>query len=85
MVTPAPGLLRTLCGHETLPFSGWRNGRLPVIPQAAATHTSQSQAGGLFMLAWGLVAFAFGLAMVTNFRGFAGNFARQVLQSVFHG
>jgi len=28
------------------------------------------------MLGWGLVACTFGLAMVTNFRGFAGNFAR---------
>jgi hypothetical protein len=50
--------------------------KVPVIPQAApATHGSQ--AGGLFMLAWGLVASAAGLAMVTNFRGFADNAARQ--------
>ena len=29
------------------------------------------------MLAWGLIASVFGLALVTNFRGFADNFARR--------
>lgn len=46
-----------------------------ILQAAPATHTSQ--AGGLFMLAWGLVAAMFGLALVTNFHGFADNFARQ--------
>ena len=51
-----------------------------MIPQAAsAAHGSQSP--GLFMLAWGLAASALGLAMVTNFRGFADNFARRAAAS----
>jgi hypothetical protein len=33
------------------------------------------------MLAWGLAASALGLAMVTNFRGFADNFARRAAAS----
>jgi hypothetical protein len=33
------------------------------------------------MLGWGLVASVFGLAMVTNFRGFADTFARQAAAS----
>jgi hypothetical protein len=40
-----------------------------------------NQSPGLFMLAWGLFASAFGLALVTNFRGFAGNFARRARAS----
>jgi hypothetical protein len=51
-----------------------------VIAEAAA-HAHTSQAGGLFMLGWGLFASAFGLAMVTNFRGFADTFARRAAAS----
>ncbi len=48
-----------------------------MISQAAsAAHTSQGP-GGLFLLAWGLGASALGLALVTNFRGFADNFSRE--------
>jgi hypothetical protein len=51
-----------------------------VITQAAsATHASQSP--GLFMLAWGLFASAAGVLIVTNFRGFADNFARRAADS----
>ena len=42
-----------------------------IAEAAAQTHTSQ--AGGLFMLGWGLFASAFGLAMVTNFPGIRRN------------
>jgi hypothetical protein len=57
-----------------------RNAGLPVIAQAAsAAHTSQ--AGGLFLLAWGLTASVAGLAGITNFRGFTDNFARRAAVS----
>jgi hypothetical protein len=47
-----------------------------VITQAsAATHTFQ--APDLFMLTWGLIASAFALLTVTNFRGFADKYARR--------
>jgi hypothetical protein len=46
---------------------------------AAATHSSAPP--GLFLLAWGLIASAVGLLTVTNFRGFADNYARRVSQS----
>jgi hypothetical protein len=47
-----------------------------VITQAsAATHTVQPPAE--FLLAWGLIASAFGLLTVTNFRGFADKYARR--------
>jgi len=36
-----------------------------------------NESPGLFLLAWGLFASVFGLAMVTNFRGFADNVARR--------
>jgi hypothetical protein len=47
---------------------------------ASAAHTSQGP-GGLFLLAWGLVASALGLALITNFRGFADNFSREAHSS----
>lgn len=43
----------------------------------AASAAQDGQSPGLFMLAWGLTASAFGLAAATNFRGFADNFARR--------
>jgi hypothetical protein len=46
---------------------------------AAATHSTAPP--GLFLLAWGLLASAAGLLTVTNFRGFADNYARRVAQS----
>ena len=46
---------------------------------AGATHSSAPP--GLFLLAWGLIASAVGLLTVTNFRGFADNYARRVSQS----
>ena len=46
---------------------------------AAATHSSAPP--GLFLLAWGLIASAVGLLTVTNFRGFADNYARRVSRS----
>ena len=46
---------------------------------AAATHSTPPP--GLFMLAWGLGASAVGLLAVTNFRGFADNYARLVGRS----
>jgi hypothetical protein len=46
---------------------------------AAATHSTAPP--GLFLLVWGLGASAVGLLTVTNFRGFADNYARRVAQS----
>ena len=46
-----------------------------ITQAAAATHAIQPPA--LFMVAWGLGASAFGLLIVTNFRGFADNYARR--------
>jgi hypothetical protein len=46
---------------------------------AAATHSTAPP--GLFLLAWGLLASAAGLLTITNFRGFADNYARRVAQS----
>jgi hypothetical protein len=46
---------------------------------AAATHATAPP--GLFLLAWGLLASAAGLLTVTNFRGFADNYARRVARS----
>ena len=43
----------------------------------AATAAHASQTPGLFLLVWGLGASAVGLLTVTNFRGFADNFARR--------
>jgi hypothetical protein len=43
----------------------------------AATAAHASQTPGLFLLVWGLGATAAGLLTVTNFRGFADNFARR--------
>jgi hypothetical protein len=51
-----------------------------VITQAAAA-THAVQPPGLFILAWGLGASAFGLLIVTNFRGFADNYARRAENS----
>jgi len=42
---------------------------------AAATHAGQPP--GLFLLVWGVGATAAGLLTITNFRGFADNFARR--------
>jgi hypothetical protein len=51
-----------------------------VIPLAtAATHSTPPP--GLFLLVWGLGASAVGLLAVTNFRGFADNYARLVGRS----
>jgi hypothetical protein len=47
-----------------------------VIPQAAAA-ANASQSPGLFLLAWGVLASVFGIAAVTNFRGFADNAANR--------
>jgi lysylphosphatidylglycerol synthetase-like protein (DUF2156 family) len=47
-----------------------------VVTQATAA-TQASQSPGLFLLAWGLFASAFGLLLATNFRGFTDNFARK--------
>jgi hypothetical protein len=47
-----------------------------MIAQGAAAVSSQETAPGFFLLAWGLVASVVGLGLVTNFRGFAHNFAR---------
>jgi len=38
---------------------------------AHAAHSASGGPGGLFLLAWGLMATAAGLAAATNFRGFA--------------
>jgi hypothetical protein len=46
---------------------------------AAATHSTAPP--GLFLLVWGLGASAVGLLTVTNFRGFADNYARRAAQS----
>jgi hypothetical protein len=46
--------------------------------------SSAGQAGpppGPFMVAWGLVASAYGVAMITNYRGFADNFLRRARAS----
>jgi len=46
--------------------------------------SSAGQAGappGPFLVAWGLLASAYGLAMITNYRGFADNFLRRVRAS----
>jgi hypothetical protein len=45
---------------------------------AAATHSTAPP--GLFLLVWGLGASTVGLLTVTNFRGFADNYARRVAQ-----
>lgn len=45
-----------------------------VTAQEAAGAAGASVPPGVFLLCWGLVAAAFGLAMVTNFRGFTDNF-----------
>jgi hypothetical protein len=45
---------------------------------AAATHSNAPP--GLFLLVWGVGASAVGLLTVTNFRGFADNYARRVAQ-----
>jgi hypothetical protein len=51
-----------------------------VITQAAAA-THATAPPGLFLLFWGLGASAVGLLTVTNFRGFADNYARRVASS----
>jgi hypothetical protein len=48
----------------------------PTAAPATSPTSGHSGSGGLFLLAWGLFASAFGLAMVTNFRGFADTFTR---------
>ena len=52
-----------------------------MIAQATAAATHSSPPPGLFLLAWGLGASALGLLIVTNFRGFADNFARRAANS----
>jgi hypothetical protein len=47
-----------------------------MIAQGVSTVSSQESAPGLFLLAWGLFASVVGLGLVTNYRGFARNFAR---------
>lgn len=52
-----------------------------VLAAHAAHNASGSQPGGLFLLAWGLIATASGLATVTNFRGFADAAAASAARS----
>ena len=48
-----------------------------MIIEAAAAAQARQQTPGLFLLVWGVGASAVGLLAVTNFRGFADNWARQ--------
>ena len=48
-----------------------------VFAAPAASGTAGNQPGGLFMLAWGVMASLGGLLAVTNFRGFADKEARR--------
>ena len=48
-----------------------------MIIEAAAAAQGRQQTPGLFLLVWGVGASAVGLLTVTNFRGFADNFARR--------
>ncbi len=52
-----------------------------MIAQAVSSASASQPAPGLFLLAWGLFATVVGLGAVTNYRGFAEQFAQQAHSS----